>query len=205
MAYGRVSFWGTWPNGQNRTGLVPSTDWTAALSAAIWNTGGYTSGHRRQLGGLLVEFHVQGLDHHLSGAAGLRIHGGPHVWLGGHRGSAELKKPPMPSVPAGVALAPAYVVCPTLVPVTFSAATDADAHHHATYALLASGAAAGHGDVLPDHFPRLWVIDPLGIGANGIADHVSPLAQGAPGGVSANPLGQQFELALQGVETLDVR
>src|SRR5690606_13720327 len=84
-------------------------------------------------------------------------------------------------------------------------ATDADAHHGAAYALLASGAATGHGDVLPDHFPRLWVINPLRVRPAGIADHVTTLAQRASGGVSANPLGQQFELALQGVETLDVR
>src|SRR5690606_6158759 len=149
--------------------------------------GGYTSGHRRQLGGLLVEFHVHGLDHHLSGAACLRIHGGPHERLGTGAARSELDKAPVGRVAAGSAVVARSGA---------GTATDAHAHHGAAYALLASGAATGHGDVLPDHFPRLWVIDPLRVRPDGIADHVSPLAQRAPGGVSADPLGEKGELSL---------
>src|SRR5690606_25773804 len=122
MAYGRVSFWGTWPNGQNRTGLVPRTDWTAALSAAIWNTGGYTSGHRRDLCGFLVELFSHRVNRHLGGPAGCRVEGRTHERLGARLASPELDKSPVGRIAAGGAV---------VATGRTGAATDADAHHGA--------------------------------------------------------------------------
>src|SRR5690606_3214435 len=135
----------------------------------------------------LVELFGHRVNRHLGSPSGCGVEGGAHERLGTGAARPELDKSPVGRIAAGSAVVAGSGA---------GTATDADAHHGAAYALLASGAATGHGDVLPDHFPRLWVIDPLGVGANGIPDHVSPLAQCAPGGVSANPLGEKGELSL---------
>src|SRR5690606_38656528 len=113
-----------------------------------------------------------------------------HERLCPHLAGSELNQPPVPRGVAtwsrrGLRIQPR----PTAT---------ADPHHDAANSALAPAPAAVDRDVLPNLLAGFGVIDPLGVVASLVSDHVRALPQRAPHGVVAKPVRQELELALNG-------